>query len=296
MYVSPINNKILLFDCRKSEQSRKQNLSFQKTQVLLEQKNPVKKINRYMNIAIIAMLPILCYQIQNQVNEITKEYIQFEPLIKDFDTQEGAINYSIERITEHLNEDEPREYSIHINDKKHRIISEVLGNDSTVLHFAPGKQLFNRLTTFDYSYTSLHGHPVRSNGATSTFSFQDFKTFVSNENCLSTYVVNKDGKYCRLEKTDKYKEIPREELEKLEYEFNEADYYSWESRKIIYNKKGEQILNLVDYPGMHDFMDRIAKRYGMKYVTTYGTYGIYGDIYSKGYHEGFEEKIEVVDN
>ena len=78
MYVSPINNKILVFDCRKSEQSRKQNLSFQKTQVLLEQKNPVKKINRYMNIAIIAMLPILCYQIQNQVNEITKEYIQFE--------------------------------------------------------------------------------------------------------------------------------------------------------------------------------------------------------------------------
>ena len=104
-----------------------------------------------MNIAIIAMLPILCYQIQNQVNEITKEYIQFEPLIKDFDTQEGAINYSIERITEHLNSDNPKEYSVHINNKKNRIISEALGRDSSVNNYAPLKQLYNKLTTSNYS-------------------------------------------------------------------------------------------------------------------------------------------------
>lgn len=253
-----------------------------------------KKGSRFLNIVLVATLSLFGLQVKTIADEITQDCVQMTPLIKDFDTQEGALNYSIGQITSYLNTNTPREYSVHINNKKHNIISEFLGNDSTVVNFAPAKQLYNWATTSDYSFTSLHGHPAYSNGATSSFSFQDFRTFVNKDNCSATYVINKDGKYCRLEKTPEYKEISDATLDELELEYEKAIYYSRDIEKTIYNKKGEVVFNIVDYPGIHNFWDDIANRYGMKYVTTFGTYGLYNDIYTNGYHEAFANRYEVI--
>ena len=45
---------------------------------------------------------------------------------------------------------------------------------------------------------------------------------------------------------------------------------------------------------MHDYWDFTTKKFGIEYVTTFGTYGLYNDIYKDGYHEGFNEKEEVI--
>lgn len=299
MYVSPINSSTRIISSKQNSRTinfKKSSLStkLDKLDLKFLQFINSKKGSRFLNIAFVASLSLLGLQVKNIVDEVTQDCVQMTPLIKNFDTHESALNYSIEQIASRLNAEHPKEYSVHINNKKHNIISEFLGNDSTVINFAPAKQLYNWATTSDYSFTALHGHPVYSNGATPSFSFQDFKTFVNRENCSATYVVNNDGNYCRLEKTPEYKKISDAVLDELELEYEKAVYYSRDMEKTIYNKKGKIIFNIIDYPGMHNFWNDIANRYGMRYVTTFGTYGLYNDIYANGYHEAFVNSYEIL--
>ena len=96
-------------------------------------------------------------------------------------------------------------------------------------------------------------------------------------------------------KTDNYRKPTKEEIQELE---NKFDFYynaAWPHKKTIYNSKGEVVFDIIDYPGMHDYWDFTTKKFGIQYVTTYGTYGLFNDIYKDGYHEGFENKLEVID-
>lgn len=227
----------------------------------------------------------------SKVKDIHKEYPQITPLEKKFTTLDSAINYSIGRITERLNEDTPREYSVCINAQRNKIISETLGNESRVITCAPLKQLYNRYTTENYNYILLHGHPAESDGSTTTFSFQDFKTFVSSEDCRENYVINNNGNYCKMTKTENYRKPTPEEIKALEDNFDFYFNAAWPHEKTIYNENGEGIFNIIDYPGMHDYWDFTTKKFGIKYETTFGKYGDGNDIYENGYHEAFLNKM-----
>lgn len=240
-------------------------------------------------------LPIYIHTFYMTAKKVHEEYPQVTPITEVFPTQEDAINYSIGRITEQLNSETPREYSVHINNQKHRIISEALGKESRVINFAPFRQFYNNVTTPNYSYTTLHGHPCDEDGSTGTFSFQDFKSFINNDNCNIGYVTNNQGKYCKMTKTENYRKPTPIEMEELEEKYPFFFRAAWPHTKTIYNSNGDIVFKLTDYPGMHDYWDVTTKKFGIEYTTTYGTYGNDNNIYENGYHEGFNEKEVVID-
>ena len=254
------------------------------------------KTEKYLNAVIAGLFIALSLHIKSTVEEIKKDNISVEPLIENFETKEGAINYAIERIVEPLNQKYPKEYMVHINDKNNKIMSECLGKEHSVTELTVGKKLFNTLFVPNFSYTILHGHPVHEEGNTQTFSFQDFKAFTDSKKCSAIYVVNKDGKYCKLEKTKDYKKPSKKELQKILEDF----YFSYESSrvrsKIIFDKKGNKVFELTDTPNMHRFWSDTAEKFGIKYSTTFGTYGLYGDIYedTENYVYALDNKLEMI--
>lgn len=257
----------------------------------------IKLADKFLTFCLKAILVFLTFMTPAELGQIRKahkESPQVRPLIKNFSSHEAALNYSIERITEQLNSDSPREYAVSINNQRHRIISEALGNDSTVNNYAPLRQYYNSIITPDYSFTSLHGHPAEKDGSTTSFSFQDFKSFIAQDNCSNEYVVNRDGKFCIMIKTEDYRKPTPEEIKELESNFSFFVRAAWPHSKTIINNKGEVVFSIIDYPGMHDYWDFTCKKFGIKYLTTFGTYGLYNDIYKDGYHEGFNKKIEVI--
>lgn len=224
--------------------------------------------------------------ITKTIKEDISGNIRQKPLKKNFDSYESAINYGCDRIVEHMKK-ENKEYSIYINNKNNEIISEYAGTDSSVVNFPSLKMYTNKIFNYGYSYTRLHGHPQHESGATGTFSFTDFKTFISDDFCTEDYVFNIDKKYCRFTKTENYKKPNKKELAQLEDDYNRMLQISKLKQKTIKTFQGETLFEIVDMPAMHSFWDRMCKKFGIQYVTTYGTYGIYEDIYQNGYYEAF---------
>lgn len=256
--------------------------------------NKVWKFSKSILLLATITLPMYLYNFSVATKKIHEEYPQVRPITKIFPTQEDAINYSIDRITEHLNSETPHEYSVHINNQKHRIISEALGKDSKVLNFAPFRQFYNKMTTPNYSYTALHGHPSGEDGSTNTFSFQDFKAFIDDDDCNIDYVTNGQGKYCKMTKTENYRKPTPIEIQELEKKYPHFFRAAWPNTKTIYNSNGDIIFKLTDYPGMHHYWDFTTEKFGIDYETTFGTFGPDNDIYENGYHEGFNEKEVVI--
>lgn len=302
MRVSPINQNYNNFNLQnkttnfkasaKLPNNTKVEASLSKS--LLNLGKSVCKLGKTLLFVAAVAIPTCIFNFAIATKRIHDEYPQVKPLEKNFPTQEAAINYSIERISEQLNSDNPREYAVNINNNKHRIISEAMGNDSTVNNFTPLKQFYNNITTPNYSYTALHGHPPEKDGSTTTFSFQDFKSFIHKDNCTINYVTNNQGKYCKMTKTENYRKPTKEEIDKLEEKFDFYFNAAWPHTKTIYNTKGETVFKITDYPGMHDYWDFTTKNFGIEYTTTFGTYGLYDDIYKNGYHEAFYEKEEII--
>ena len=256
--------------------------------------NNIWRVSKQFLLLATIALPMYLYNFSIATKKIHEEYPQVRPITKEFPTQEEAINYSIERISEQLNSETPREYSVHINNQKHRIISEALGKESRVLNFAPLRQFYNKITTPNYNYTALHGHPSLEDGSTNTFSFQDFKAFINDDDCNIEYVTNDQGKYCKMTKTENYRKPTTTEIEELEDKYPFFFRAAWPNTKTIYNSNGDIIFKLTDYPGMHDYWDFTTEKFGIDYETTFGTYGTDNNIYKDGYQEGFYEREVVI--
>lgn len=257
--------------------------------------NSIWRLGKKFLLSLAFILPVLLCEYSMSLKKLHKEYPQVRPITKEFPTQEDAINYSIERIAEHLNSETPHEYSVHINNQKHSIISEAKGTEVRVCNYTPFKQLYNDLTTPNYSFTALHGHPRAEDGSTSSFSFQDFKNFISENNCNIYYVTNGQGKYCKMTKTENYRKPTPKEIEELEEQSPTFFGAAWPHAKTIYNSNGDIVFKIIDYPGLHDYWDYTTKQFGIEYTTNFGTYGKDSNIYENGYHEAFNE-TEVVIN
>lgn len=230
-----------------------------------------------------------------EISKDFKENKQQTPLQKRFNSQEAALNYAFDRITNHLNT-ENKEYSVHINNNKHKIISECAGSDSSVWNLAPIRMFTSKSFTYDFSYTDIHGHPPYENGATCTFSFTDFNSFVSQDICSESYVLNNERKFCRFKKTEKYKKPTDSELAQLKSDYDRMTRISKFKHKVILDSKSNVIFEILDEPSMHSFWERMCNRFGIEYITTYGTYGLYDDIYKNGYHEAFHQEYEINNN
>ena len=252
-------------------------------------------LSKALLLVVVVMLPVRLCNFSIKLVKLHEEYPQVRPITKEFTTQEDALNYSIVRIAEHLNSEKPHEYSVHINNQKHSIISEALGDDHRVSNYAPFKQFYNNLTTPNYSFTALHGHPSAEDGSTTTFSFQDFKTFICEDDCDTIYVINGQGKYCKMAKTEDYRKPTPKEIKELEEQSPPFFMAAWSHTKTIYNSNGDIVFKTIDYPGLHDYWDFTTKKFGIEYSTTFGTYGKDSNIYENGYHEAFNE-VEVIEN
>ena len=292
MRIEPFQQNYNINSSRKVQRNQSINFTGLKLPTVDTIKRTVKKYP--LRFLLLSLFAVAGVRFGTALENVTEHTEQVAPLQTKFDTQESAINYAIARIVECMHETGD-EYSVHINNKRHQIISEAHGNDTSVANVALLKHAWHYNTTPDYSFTMLHGHPPEDNGRTLYFSFQDIKSFMYREDCTTTYVVNKDGKYCKLEKTSDFKKLTEKEIRDLEAEYIENAYYSWPAHKTIYNKNGEVVFEIIDYPGMHNYLDSMAKRLGMIYSTTFGTYGIHNDIYKNGYHEAFYEKEEVIE-
>lgn len=277
---------------KKNNITKQSNQNFKGNFMVSNPKPP--KIRGFVTALFLALATLQGAVISYNTNKARETSTQMVPIRSSFETQEASLNYAIEIISRELRENN-KEYSVHINNNLHRIISEASGTDSSVVNYAPLKQLGHDLITPNYSYTMLHGHPAEKDGSTTTFSLTDIKNFLAIDDCTATYVVNKDGKYCKMEKTADYKKPSKKEIEEIEEKYDFFFRAAWPQRKIVLNKKGKVLLDLIDYPGMHDYLNNLTKKFGIKYSTTFGTYGLYGNIYSNGYHEGFNENLEVVE-
>ena len=248
--------------------------------------------------AVIATVGINCYNDREEWKklflEIKEDRIErlenkrYEPLVKDFDSHEAAINYAFDRILPWINDDSPREYCVEIDNNTHSILSEYRGTENTVTPYRTLSMRAKIKFDKDFSYTSIHGHPGQSNGGTSTFSDVDLKTFLKNDACTEDYVVNRDRKYCRLKKEKNYRKPTEEELNRILEDYNRVCNMAAAWQKTIIDKNGNIVFEIVDYPAMHDALKRYLEPFGISYVTTYGTYGAFEDIYKDGFYEAFK--------
>ena len=100
---------------------------------------------------------------------------------------------------------------------------------------------------------------------------------------VTCYVFNLYGQYCRMEKTENFKEPKSKDLARIEEDFNRNFFIFQPVQKTFIDKNNKQF-KLVDSPGMHRYLDRLCKLYGIKYETTFGTYGDNEDAYANGYY------------
>lgn len=217
-------------------------------------------------------------------NENLKKAGFVEPEQVKFDNKEEVFNYAVNRITAHLNTEEPKEYSV-IIDKNNNVVSECLGDSTSVTNYTLGYFIKDKLG-ISHHYIQLHGHPEETSNpariATQSFSFQDFRCLNSNDNYKESYVVNKYGQFCLLRKNENFTKIPDKELDSLETKFLRAHKNSWANRIEIY-KDNKVIHEFNDYQGMHAFWKEIADKYNLEYYTNFGVFeGI--DAYENYYY------------
>ena len=140
-----------------------------------------------------------------------------------------------------------------------------------------------------FSYTSLHGHPEQEMGGTTTFSPTDVETFLTSDSCSEEFVISKDRKYCRLKKEENYRKPTEEELKKILEDYERVCAIAKPWRKVVRDKNNNVVFDFIDYPSMHDALDRFLKPFGISYLTTYGTYNTFDDVYKNGYFQGFND-------
>ncbi len=217
------------------------------------------------------------------------ENVRYEPLIKDFDTHEAAVNYAFDRIMPWINDIEPREYSVKIDNKTHRILSEFRGQEHSVASRKTLTIFAKEIFVNDFTYTRIHGHPGYKNGISTTFSDVDLESFLRDDLCTEDYVLNRDRKYCRLKKEENYRKPTDKELNKILEDYTQVCNIAVAWQKTIRDESGNVVFEIIDYPAMHDALKRYLEPYGISYVTTYGTYGSFKDIYKDGFYEGFKD-------
>lgn len=206
-----------------------------------------------------------------------------EPQQEKFETKNQAIDYAISRIIVPLNQQDSYEYSVLLDYQDYSVISEAKGKSHSVTNY-PLEFLFKDKLKIKHPYISLHGHPDESfhdRLATQTFSFQDFRSFNFNENEKESFVVNKNGKFCMLRKKEGFRQIPEEEMIKLEKRFYESFQTAWANPVEVY-KNDVVVKTFYDYQGMHAFWKQVADEHNIEYYTNYGVFDgedAYSDYY-----------------
>ena len=253
-----------------------------------------RKVNASIAAAMLVTAAIGYYKNKEVWDEFIKEQrqervdnLRIKPMIKNFDTHESAINYAFDRTLTWLNSDSPKEYCVYIDNKTHNILTEIRGEDYSVTARKTLKMFAKEKLIKDFSYTSVHGHPGQKIGGTTTFSNTDLKTFLENDSCTEDYVLNKERKYCRLKKEDNYRKPTEKELKQILEDYERICNIAKPWQKIIKDRDGNIVFDFIDYPSMHDALDRYLKPFGISYTTTFGTYDGIKDIYANGYFEGF---------
>lgn len=214
--------------------------------------------------------------------------LKIKPEIRNFDSHEEALNYAFDRILPWINDTNPREYCVRIDNKTHNILNEFRGLERSVnprkTFFMLAKQKF----CDDFTYTTVHGHPGQDIGGTTTFSDTDLETFLKNDFCTEDYVLSKDRKYCRLKKEDNYRKPTEKEMDEILKNYSYMCDIAKPWQKTIKDKDGNVICEIIDYPSLHSALERYLEPFGISYTTTFGTYNGIKDIYEDGYHEGFK--------
>ena len=215
--------------------------------------------------------------------------LRIKPEIKDFNSQESAINYAFDRILVWLNKDIPKEYCVFIDNKTHNILTECRGQELSVTPRETFKMITKEKISNNFSYTSIHGHPEQEIGGTTTFSPTDVETFLTSDSCTEEFVISKDRKYCRLKKEENYRKPTEEELKKILEDYERVCAIAKPWRKVVRDENNNVVFDFIDYPSMHDALDRFLKPFGISYLTTYGTYNTFDDVYKNGYFQGFND-------
>ena len=250
------------------------NLTFKSVQLKNYPKEKFKKVLNSFNIFMAAAIAaLLIFVAPKRYNEVAKQQGYVEPLQESFDSKEEALNYSISRIVEPLNSEEPREYSVNLDYYDYDVASERLGQKDSVSNYSLKYKIMDILR-IKHPYISLHGHPADKfddRVATQTFSFQDFNVFVNDNNRKESFVVNKDGQFCIFRKKQGFKPIPEEEMEHIKKDYEFCFRTSW-ANPINVVKNDEILHTFYDFQGMHAFWKRVADKYNFEYYTNFGVY------------------------
>ena len=213
--------------------------------------------------------------------------LKIKPEIKKFDTHEAAVNYAFDRILPWINAENPREYSVKIDNKTHNILTEFRGLENSVTTRKSIKMLAKQEFDKNYTYTSIHGHPGQELGGTTTFSYIDLETFLKDDFCTEDYVLSRERKYCRMKKEENYRKPNEQEMNRILEDYTRMCKIAVAWQKTIKDEDGNILFEFIDYPALHSALARYLEPFGISYTTTYGTYGEINDIYENGYHEGF---------
>jgi len=278
MRLSPINSGVLPRTTVKTQINQHKNIAFTSNIPCGK-----KSFTEWVLIGTMILTPIAGTRYIEERNKTLQEFPQIKPLYENFTSDEEIINYSRDRIVEHLNDTTPREYGIIYDNDKMKILVETLGNKQHVKQIIPQKFIYNLPFMQPRKLTGLHGHPQGPSGYTTTFSFGDFKSFVENNEMVTCYVYNRYGQYCRMEKTENFKEPTSKDLARIEEDFY-RNFFIFQPVQKTFIDKNNKPFKLVDSPGMHRYLKRLCEAYGIKYKTTFGTYGDNQDAYADGYY------------
>ena len=282
---------------KNNNQSSYYNLSFKSNATRPVVNGGLKKIyqqakNFLKVFAIIASAGLFATYTNKQWNQALEDVGYVQPLQKDFETKEDAINYAISRIVDPLNADDAYEYSVILDHNNYSVVSERKGDSNSVANY-PISYIIKDFFNIKHPYISLHGHPqdmFHDKLATQTFSFQDFKVFNCDKNEKESFVINKDGKFCMLRKKENFKPLSNDELNLLKSEYEHAFHFA--RANPVNNYNNDSLVHTInDYQGMHSFWKSVADRYNLEYYTNYGVHeGI--DAYIDYYYPELDPPLE----
>jgi hypothetical protein len=281
MRVSPINNQPIINKAQISKEVCSNNVNFASRLTLKPQGKindnvflnkivtSLKDLKTHFETLLKAFIIATILNTPCSVNGVMSEK-------KFFNTKEEAIEYSINKITAHLNSPNPKEYVVILDYNDYSVMFENVGNENSVQSYSK-EMLENKSKGIEKPFIALHGHPLdlknqNNTPATQTFSYQDFKVFNNDNNCKEDYVVNNRGQYCILRKSENSSPLTKQELEELEEKFNHEFRTCWPNSVALIGDNGDVILRFNDYQGMHRFWNNVAKEHGLEYYTTYGIY------------------------
>lgn len=216
----------------------------------------------------IATFPFNEYRIKSECNMVVSEQSRF-------DTRKEALEYAKKKVTNALKEPSPYEYCV-IIDNNNNIVGEFKGDSTEVKSFYRLTDVIKNVFA-GYNVTSVHGHPDGVENVTTPISFGDFRNLVNSLVEKESIVLNKQGEYSILKKTDKFVPLKENKIEALYYiyqkimidafdenypdKFLQSDEYNAAVTQFSQTMKGIKIIDA--------FWRVCAPKVGLEYKTNY---------------------------